>query len=68
MFSATVEFLRNSPVERDSPPEWAHHLERLLKEQYEENDQAEFTRSVAEAGDATMQAYAGLLTLTPKVH
>jgi hypothetical protein len=64
VFTEYVGFLRESPVERESPAEWAYHLERLLKNQYEENDQADFTRYVSQSGDATMQAFAALIQLT----
>ncbi len=64
VFTEYLEFLRDSPVERDSPPEWAYHLRSLLKSRYEENDQSSFMQYVTESGDATMQSFAGLLQMT----
>ena len=64
VFQQCLQFLRGSPVETSSPSEWAVDLLELLKQRFEENDQAEFLHSVAESGDATMQAYATLTALS----
>lgn len=63
VFTEYLEFLRDSPVQRESPPEWALRLERLLKEQFEEKDEPEFRRAITESGNTAMQAYADLITL-----
>jgi hypothetical protein len=58
-----VSFLRSSTVETSSPPEWLLHLNRLLKQKYEE-DQSGLDKDIAESGDATMQLYAQLADMT----
>jgi hypothetical protein len=65
VFSEYLAFLRNSPVETDSPPEWFLHLSRLLKMRYEE-DKSGFSKDVAQPGDATMQLYAQLTELASR--
>jgi hypothetical protein len=64
VFTEYLEFLRDSSVERQSPPEWAHHLHYFLKGRYEEGDQSSLTHQVAESGDSTMQCFAALLQIT----
>ncbi len=63
-----LQFLRNSSVERDRPPEWAFHLNFLLTVSSEENDKSEFIHAIAASGDGTMQAMAGVLQLTKSIH
>ncbi len=66
VFQAYISFLKSSPLERESPPEWLLHVQRLfVVTDASKEHQAWIREQIRKNGSLTMSLYAELARLNP---